>query len=82
LQTLYFEGNELAKGFLLKHGFHVLERRDFEVADVPIHNYAVEKCLRSVTSSHTKSKGGHFLTAFLFQLSLITRRAVVTTRSI
>lgn len=44
---LYSEASELAKSFLLKHGFSVVERRDFEVAGVPIHNYAVEKRLRS-----------------------------------
>ena len=44
---LYSEASELAKSFLLKHGFSVVERRDFEVAGVPIHNYAVEKRLRT-----------------------------------
>ncbi|KEO53743.1 acetyltransferase [Thalassospira permensis NBRC 106175] len=49
IAKLYSEASELAKGFLLKQGFHVVERRDFEVAGVPIHNYAVEKRLRPVT---------------------------------
>ncbi|MBX2831102.1 MAG: GNAT family N-acetyltransferase [Rhodospirillales bacterium] len=44
---LYSEASELAKSFLLKKGFSVVERRDFEVAGVPIHNYAVEKRLRA-----------------------------------
>ncbi|MEQ9348437.1 MAG: GNAT family N-acetyltransferase [Thalassospira sp.] len=43
---LYSEASEQAKSFLLKKGFSVVERRDFEVAGVPIHNYAVEKRLR------------------------------------
>lgn len=44
---LYSEASELAKSFLLKQGFTVVERRDFEVNGVPIHNFAVEKRLRS-----------------------------------
>lgn len=44
---LYSEASELAKSFLLKQGFSVVERRDFEVNGVPIHNYAVEKRLRA-----------------------------------
>jgi len=43
---LYSEASELAKSFLLKQGFSVVERRDFEINGVPIHNYAVEKRLR------------------------------------
>lgn len=44
---LYSEASEFAKSFLLKQGFSVVERRDFEVAGVPIHNFAVEKRLRA-----------------------------------
>ena len=44
---LYSEASELAKSFLLKQDFSVVERRDFEVSGVPIHNYAVEKRLRA-----------------------------------
>ena len=44
---LYSEASELAKSFLLKQGFTVVERRDFEVNGVPIHNFAVEKRLRA-----------------------------------
>ena len=47
LTRLYVEASELAKSFLLKRGFTVIQRRDFEVADVPIHNYAMEKNLRA-----------------------------------
>jgi len=43
----YSEASELAKSFLLKKGFSVVERRDFEISGVPIHNYAVEKRLRA-----------------------------------
>ena len=44
---LYSEASELAKSFMLKQGFSVVERRDFELSGVPIHNYAVEKRLRA-----------------------------------
>ncbi|WP_052657401.1 GNAT family N-acetyltransferase [Thalassospira sp. HJ] len=46
---LYCEASELAKSFMLKQGFSVVERRDFELRGVPIHNYAVEKRLRPRT---------------------------------
>jgi putative acetyltransferase len=46
---LYCEASELAKSFMVKQGFSVVERRDFELRGVPIHNYAVEKRLRPVT---------------------------------
>lgn len=49
ISKLYCEASELAKSFLLKQGFSVVERRDFEVSGVPIHNYAVEKRLRAVS---------------------------------
>lgn len=39
------EASEAAVRFLSKQGFNVLERRDFEVGGVAIHNYAVEKRL-------------------------------------
>lgn len=39
------EASEAAVRFLSKQGFSVLERRDFEVGGVAIHNYAVEKRL-------------------------------------
>ena len=47
IATLYCEASELAKSFLLRHGFEVVTRRDFEVAGVTIHNYAVRKHLRA-----------------------------------
>ncbi|MEM7024153.1 MAG: GNAT family N-acetyltransferase [Pseudomonadota bacterium] len=45
LNRLFSEASEAARRFFLKQGFAVLARRDFEVAGVPIHNYAVEKRL-------------------------------------
>ncbi|WP_081944466.1 GNAT family N-acetyltransferase [Thalassospira australica] len=49
IAKLYSEASELAKSFLLKRGFSVVERRDFEVNGVPIHNFAVEKRLRKAS---------------------------------
>lgn len=45
IASLYSEASELARRFFLKRGFVVERRRDFEVAGVPIHNYAVRKVL-------------------------------------
>lgn len=45
IDRLYSEASELALRFFEKHGFSMIERRDFEVDGVPIHNYAVEKRL-------------------------------------
>jgi putative acetyltransferase len=42
---LYAEGSETARPAFEKLGFVVTARRDFEVAGVPIHNWAVEKTL-------------------------------------
>lgn len=42
---LYAEASEAARRFFLKAGFSVNARRNFEVAGVGIHNYAVEKFL-------------------------------------
>lgn len=42
---LYAEASELARPFFEKRGFVTTARRDFEVAGVPIHNFAVEKAL-------------------------------------
>lgn len=49
IAKLYCEASELAKSFLLKHGFSVIKRRDFDVNGVPIHNFAVEKHLRTAS---------------------------------
>jgi len=42
---LHAEASEAARRFFLKQGFAVIRRRDFAIAGVPIHNYAVEKWL-------------------------------------
>ena len=42
---LYAEASETARPVFDKLGFSVIARRDFEVAGVPIHNWAVEKTL-------------------------------------
>ena len=45
IKRLYSEASEAARRFLVRRGFVVLHRRDFEVGGVSIHNYAVEKRL-------------------------------------
>lgn len=42
---LYAEASETARPVFERLGFSVIARRDFEVAGVPIHNWAVEKPL-------------------------------------
>ncbi|MBX9460107.1 MAG: GNAT family N-acetyltransferase [Brevundimonas sp.] len=42
LKRLYVEASEAARRFLLKRGYEVERRRDFEIRGVPIHNYAME----------------------------------------
>jgi putative acetyltransferase len=43
---LYTEASETARGFFTRQGFTMVRRRDFELAGVAIHNYAMEKYLR------------------------------------
>jgi putative acetyltransferase len=45
IARLYTEASEPARRFFEKRGFTLLHRRDFELAGVPIHNYAMEKRL-------------------------------------
>ena len=45
IARLCTEASEAARRLFLKKGFAVVERRDFEVRGVPIHNYAMEKIL-------------------------------------
>ena len=45
VDRLYAEASETARPVFERLGFTVLARRDFEVAGVPIHNWAVEKRL-------------------------------------
>ncbi|MFC0632279.1 GNAT family N-acetyltransferase [Brevundimonas balnearis] len=45
LRRLFVEASEAARRALLKRGYAVFARRDFEVEGTPIHNYAMEKRL-------------------------------------
>lgn len=45
VSRLYVEASEPARRFFLKHGYTVMQRRDFEIGGVPIHNYAMERLL-------------------------------------
>lgn len=42
MTRLYVEASEAARRFLLKRGYAVERRRDFEIRGVAIHNYAME----------------------------------------
>ena len=43
MRRLYVEASEPARRFFVKKGFDVVERRDFELSGVPLHNFAMEK---------------------------------------
>lgn len=45
ISRLYVEASEPAQRFFLRNNFTVLQRRDFNLGDVPIHNFAMEKLL-------------------------------------
>jgi putative acetyltransferase len=45
IKRLHAEASEAARRFFLKRGFAVVRKPAFEIAGVPIHNYAVEKWL-------------------------------------
>jgi putative acetyltransferase len=45
MTRLYVEASEAARRFFLKRGYAVTARRDFEIEDVAIHNYAMERRL-------------------------------------
>ena len=45
IARIYVEASEAAKRFFSRHGFVTVKRRDFEIGGVPMHNYAMEKCL-------------------------------------
>ena len=47
LSRLTAEASEAAKRFLIRRGFVLVQRRDFEVAGVAIHNFLVEKDLQA-----------------------------------
>ncbi|MEM6680670.1 MAG: GNAT family N-acetyltransferase [Pseudomonadota bacterium] len=45
LRRLFTEASEGAKRFFLKQGFQVVQRRNFKIASIAIHNYEMEKSL-------------------------------------
>jgi putative acetyltransferase len=45
IARLHVEASEAARRFFLREGFTLLERRDFEVRGVAIHNYKMAKVL-------------------------------------
>jgi putative acetyltransferase len=53
---LFVEASEPARRFFLRKGFVVLRRRDFELGNVPIHNFEMEKRLPEAGSP---TQGGH-----------------------
>ena len=46
IERLFVEASEPASRFFTKRGFRVVDRDDFEVAGVQIHNFRMEKLLR------------------------------------
>lgn len=45
VSRLHVEASEPARRFFLKRGYSVVQRRDFEIGGVAIHNYAMERML-------------------------------------
>lgn len=45
IERVYTEASEPAMRFFTKRGFHITERNDFTLGDVPIHNFCMEKTL-------------------------------------
>ena len=45
IELLYVEASEPARRFFLRKGFTIVERHDFEINGVPIHNFEMEKKL-------------------------------------
>ena len=45
IERLFVEASEPASRFFSKRGFQIVERNDFELAGVPIHNFRMEKLL-------------------------------------
>ncbi|NEX94416.1 GNAT family N-acetyltransferase [Caulobacter sp. 17J65-9] len=43
VRSLYVEASELARSLFERKGFEVVERRDFVLRGVPIHNYAMRR---------------------------------------
>ncbi|HZH11911.1 MAG TPA: GNAT family N-acetyltransferase [Microvirga sp.] len=48
LARMYVEASEAARRFFLRRGFAVIERRDFQINSVLIHNFSMEKDLVEV----------------------------------
>jgi len=48
ISTLYTEASEPAMRFFLRRGFQMIERNDFEIGGIPIHNYRMKKRLEPV----------------------------------
>ena len=48
ISMLFIEASEPARRFFAKQGFEAVERRDFEISGVPIHNFRMEKRLSPV----------------------------------
>jgi putative acetyltransferase len=45
IERLFVEASEPASRFFTKRGFEIVERNDFELGGVPIHNFRMEKLL-------------------------------------
>ena len=45
IDRLFVEASEPASRFFAKRGFRIVERNDFELAGVPIHNFRMEKLI-------------------------------------
>jgi len=48
ITTLFTEASEPAMRFFSRRGFQVIERNDFEIGGVPIHNFRMKKRLEPV----------------------------------
>jgi len=48
IELLFTEASEPARRFFSRQGFDVIERREFEISGVPIHNFRMEKRLKPV----------------------------------
>ena len=48
ISTLFTEASEPARRFFERRGFQVIERNDFEIGGVPIHNFRMKKRLSTV----------------------------------
>jgi len=51
MKRLYVEASEPASRFFARRGWRIIERNDFELAGVPIHNFRMEKLLTDVSAA-------------------------------